>query len=473
MIIRAEDKRKNLQIVDIESLVPQEHLLRKIDKAIDFNHIYDLVEDLYCKDNGRPAIDPVVLIKMVLIQHIYGIRSLRQTVKEIDMNIAYRWFLGFDLGTKVPHFATISYNFVNRFTDEVFEGIFSWILEEAMNKGYVKPETVFIDSTHIKANANKKKGHKITAQKAARIYEKELTEEINADRELNGKKMLKEKESEPPPQEVYVSDVDPDCGLFHKGEHKVEMAYSAHTSCDVNNFVLAVEVTAGNVSDSTAFDNIYGKTTASFPQVQIVTMDAGYKTSWICKKVIDDGRIPSLPYKRPQNKKGRFKSHEYVYDEYNNCVICPNNKVLNYTTTNRNGYREFKSNPKDCEQCPCRDKYTESKNHQKVVTRHIWQNYLESAEDIRHSDIGKNSYALRSITIERVFADAKEKHSMRYTYHRGLNRVSNWVRLKFACMNLKKLAILSWIEVCLYLKILDNTQITLYFHCKIQGYLTV
>ncbi len=63
MIIRAEDKRKNLQIVDIESLVPQEHLLRKIDKAIDFNHIYDLVEDLYCKDNGRPAIDPVVLIK--------------------------------------------------------------------------------------------------------------------------------------------------------------------------------------------------------------------------------------------------------------------------------------------------------------------------------------------------------------------------------------------------------------------------
>ena len=160
MIIRAEDKRKNLQIVDIESLVPQEHLLRKIDKAIDFNHIYDLVEDLYCKDNGRPAIDPVVLIKMVLIQHIYGIRSLRQTVKEIDMNIAYSWFLGFDLGTKVPHFATISYNFVNRFTDEVFEGIFSWILEEAMNKGYVKPETVFIDSTHIKANANKRKDTK-------------------------------------------------------------------------------------------------------------------------------------------------------------------------------------------------------------------------------------------------------------------------------------------------------------------------
>ena len=93
MIKRSEDKRRNIQIVDIESLVPQNHLLRKIENAVDFNHIYDLVQELYCKDNGRSAVDPVVLIKTVLIQHLYGICSLRQTVKEIDMNIAYRWFL--------------------------------------------------------------------------------------------------------------------------------------------------------------------------------------------------------------------------------------------------------------------------------------------------------------------------------------------------------------------------------------------
>ncbi len=104
MINKSEDKRRTVQIVDLEGLVPQDHLLRKIDRAVYFTHIYDLVEDLYCHDNGRPAVDPVVLIKMVLIQHLYGIRSLRQTVKEIDMNIAYRWFLGYDLGTKIPHF---------------------------------------------------------------------------------------------------------------------------------------------------------------------------------------------------------------------------------------------------------------------------------------------------------------------------------------------------------------------------------
>ena len=84
MLERAPNLRNNLQIVDLEGMVPQDHLLRKIDKVVDFNHIYDLVEHLYCQDNVRPAVDPVVLVKMLLIQHMYGIKSLRQTVKEID-----------------------------------------------------------------------------------------------------------------------------------------------------------------------------------------------------------------------------------------------------------------------------------------------------------------------------------------------------------------------------------------------------
>ena len=85
-----------------------------------------------------------------------------------------------------------------------------------------------------------------------------------------------------------------------------------------------------------------------------------------------------------------------------------------------------------------------SRDCTKLVTRHIWADYIDIAEDIRHCEIGKQTYALRSRTIERVFADAKEKHGMRYTPYRGLARVSNWVRLIFAAMNLKKLAIWKW-----------------------------
>ena len=198
------------------------------------------------------------------------------------------------------------------------------------------------------------------------------------------------------------------------------------------------------MTDSLAFDRVYNKVVNKFNEVEVVTVDAGYKTPWICKKVIDDNRLISTPYKRPGGKKGFFPSYEYVYDEYYDCVVCPNNQALRYTTTNRDGYREFKSDPIICKDCSFLYKCTESKNHQKLVTKHIWQDYIELAEDIRHSPIGKESYELRGQTIERVFADAKEKHGMRYTQYRGLTNVSNWVRMKYAAMNLKKLATWAW-----------------------------
>ena len=196
--------------------------------------------------------------------------------------------------------------------------------------------------------------------------------------------------------------------------------------------------------DSTVFDKVYDKVIKRFENVQVVAVDAGYKTPWICKRIIDDGRIPSMPYKRPMGKTGFFRPHEYVYDEYYDCVICPENQILKYSTTNRDGYKEFKSNPDICRNCPSRSQCTNSKNYQKVFNRHVWQDYLDFAEDVRHSPLGKESYALRSQTIERVFADAKEKHAMRYTFYRGLSQVTNWVRLKYAAMNLKKLAVWAW-----------------------------
>jgi transposase len=448
LIEKQKDKSSQIQLVSVESLVPKNHLLRKINKVMDFEFIYRLVEDKYSKDIGRPSIDPKVLVKMVLIQHLFGIRSLRQTTKEVEVNIAYRWFLGYDFTDKIPHFSTLSYNFLHKFTPEIFEEIFTHILEEAIRRDFIKAETIFIDATHIKANANKHKRHKEAAKVGARIYDAQLRQEIDEDRKARGKKPLKDKDDDDDKnspsggtREITVSNTDPDSGIFRKGEHKVEFAYTTSTACDKNGFVLGNVTTAGNIHDSKVFDEIYDKVTDRFREIENVTVDAGYKTPWICKKIIDDKRNPSMPYKRPMNKKEFFKPYEYVYDEYYDCVICPNNQVLKYVTTDRNGYRQYKSNPQVCSSCPHLKKCTHSLNHQKVAIKHIWQNYIERAEDFRHSYLGKATYALRSQTIERVFADAKEKHSMRYTPYRGIKRVSGWITLKFACMNLKKMAL--------------------------------
>ena len=131
MTKNADKKREQMMMFSMDSMVPQDHMLRLIDKAINWNFIYDLVEDKYCQNNGRPSMDPVMLIKIPFIQYLYGIKSMRQTIREIEVNVAYRWFLGLDMLDPVPHFSTFGKNYSRRFKDtDLFEQIFSKILEE-------------------------------------------------------------------------------------------------------------------------------------------------------------------------------------------------------------------------------------------------------------------------------------------------------------------------------------------------------
>jgi len=354
---RRKDARREPVIVDLEALVPEDHLLRKIERVMDYEWLYALLSPYYCHDNGRPGIDPVVLIKMVLIQHLFGIASLRQTYREIQVNVAYRWFLGYGLLEQIPHFATVSYAFCKRFPDEVISEIFEHILNKALNNRMVDPSMVFIDGTHIKASANKKKFQKEQVRKAAKIYSGELRREVNAEREKLGKKPIEEEDDDDnDPQdpsggetaEKTVSTTDPDCGMFVKGEHERQFAYEAHTVCDKSGFVLGVEVTAGNVHDSTAWDAVYDEVTRKFNEVKFVTMDAGYKTPWIAKKTLEDGSVPVLPYTRYTGRQDRYKPWEYTYDPANDTYTCPRGGILRHTTTDRDGKRTYRSTPEQC-----------------------------------------------------------------------------------------------------------------------------
>ena len=463
MLERGKMERGVVELVDTESLMPQEHLLRKVDSAVDFGRIYKIVEPLYSKDEGRPSVDPVVLFKLVLLQHLEGISSLRGTLRRAETDIAYRWFLGYALNEELPHFSTVSYNFRHRFTEETIEAVFRWILDEAGSVGALTPTAVFVDGTHIKASASLNKKIRQEVPVAAKRYQEELLAEINADREAHGKKPFDDDMDDKPPKcggkkrdntskkklarrkkagfkTVTKSTTDPDCGVFVKGKHQRQFAYEAHTVCDKNGYILEAVVTPGNVHDSAAFDDVYDKVTQAFPEIETIVADSAYRTPHICKKVFDDGRGLSTAYKRPMTMKGGHEWWKYVYDEHYDCVICPEYQVLSYRTTNRDGYREYCSDPKICAQCPTRQLCTRSKNCVKTVLRHIWRAYEELADDARYTPEYQELYAKRKETIERVFANAKEKHGMRHTHYRGLAQVSNWVRLKFAAMNLKKLA---------------------------------
>ena len=116
MTKNADKKREQMLMFCMDDMVPQNHMLRLIDKAIDWTFIYDLVEDKYCLDNGRPSMDPVMLIKIPMIQYLYGIKSMRQTMNEIEVNVAYRWFLGLDMLDPVQETNDLRIRiFLNRF----------------------------------------------------------------------------------------------------------------------------------------------------------------------------------------------------------------------------------------------------------------------------------------------------------------------------------------------------------------------
>ena len=153
--------------------------------------------------------------------------------------------------------------------------------------------------------------------------------------------------------------------------------------------------------------------------------------------------MPVLPYTKPKgrrNDKESFYPRQYKYDETNNCYICPENKILLYSTTNKEGYRIYQSKKSLCENCPSLSKCTKSKSKVKVIIRHIWQEYIDYSEWYRLTEEGKAQYKLRKETIERQFGSAKEYHSFRYTNMIGKAKMSMKAALTFACLNMKKLA---------------------------------
>ncbi|RJS59936.1 IS1182 family transposase [Bacillus sp. PK3_68] len=440
-------QRNQIEMIALDQLVPENHLVRKMEAAMDFSFIYDLVEGLYA-EVGCPSIDPIILIKLIFIQYAFGIRSIRKTIEEVETNMAYRWFLGYGFHDKVPHFSTFGKNYERRFKDtDLFEQIFYRILKIAAEKKLISAEHVFVDSTHVKASANKRKFEKKMVRKETRAYQERLQEEINQDREDHGKKPFPpDKFDKEETKEIKESTTDPDSGYYVKDERTKQFAYSFHAAADRKGFVIGTMVTPSNTHDSQILEPLMEKVIEKVGKPKAVGADGAYKTPAIASYLMENGMTPALPYTRPRTKEGFFRKHDYVYDEHFDCYLCPAGEVLNYSTTNKEGYREYRSPKQVCTSCPFLAKCTESRDHQKVVTRHIWQKYMEEADHLRHHEEVKAIYAERKETIERVFADAKEKHGMRWTTLRGLKKLSMQAMLTFAAMNLKKMASWTWRE---------------------------
>lgn len=440
----------------IDELVPKDHLVRKIDECMNFKFIEDKVKDLY-SPLGRQSIPPIVLFKLLMINKCFGINSMRKTCEECKVNLAYRWFLGLSIEDDIPNYSTWSKNYERRYKDsDIFNEIFEEVLRQAMEYGFIDMEAVFYDGTHQKANANNRKCTDEEVAIEAKSYKDDLLNEINNVRKAHNQKEVRqvineeldfnektgEEITKVKTKHIKVSTTDNESGHYHKGEHEQCFAYTHNTVSDKNGFVLAHETVPGNVHDSVSFDKVRNKLMDKFSdKITFEVLDAGFKTPAICRTIIEDNKTPLMPYTRTKGPKDLINKKEFAYDKERDIYICPNNEELAYSTVTKEGYKIYKSNPEKCLNCPLREQCTKSKNNQKSISRHVWQEYVEMTNELRYTQTWKDIYPLRKETIERIFGDCKENMCLRFTRVRGLEKNRSNALMIFTCHNLKKMAL--------------------------------
>lgn len=472
-VLRGPHFQPEVETVLIEQLVPRDHLLRKIADVLDTGLIREETAKLY-STRGRPAIDPVVLFKMLLISYLFGIRSERRVVQEIQVNVAYRWFLGLKLTDPVPHHSTISQNRRRRFLQADVEWkLFISVVKQAVESGFIDGKTLFTDSTHIKANASK---HSIVSKRVKDVpqevversvqrhlqameeerglldddTEDDLAAAIEADRAAAGKQPLTPTEAEERDEKpldagkAAVSLTDPEAGYMVREGKPEGFHYLEHRTVEGRwGFIVHLLVTSARLTDPVAYLTCLKATQQIHDfQVKAVGLDAGYYTNSICHALMEQGIFAAIAARGPRPAKGMLGKWRYRYVWYLDAYLCPGEHLLRYSTTNREGYREYKSTPAVCSTCHLLQSCTKAKNMQKVITRHVWQEDKDVVYHRDKTDYGQHLLQRRRETVERSFADSKELHGMRYARYRGRKKVERQSLLSATAQNLKKLALL-------------------------------
>ena len=427
MITRNKNIQSEILMTTMEEIVPRDCLFRKIDKYIDFTFIYDKVKDLYCENNGRPSIDPVILFKLVFIQTLDGIKSMRKTCEKIKVDAEYRWFLNIPFGQDTPHFSTFSKNYERRFKDsDIFEKIFINIVNQAIKYNLVDGSTFYTDSTHKKANANKGK-YEDDIVKIAKERREWLEEEINEERIKNERKPFEYKE-EVIEKHIKVSKTDEESGYYHRDNKEKGFMYLDHRTVDDKcNIIVDCYVTKGNVHDSGPFIKRaeYIKNTFNF-NIKNYAVDSGYLTLDIKKYFIDNHIFGVFGYRRTGTQESRREKAKYYYnEEYDVYVEKETGEVLEYKgLIDKLGYKKYENTDKT-----------------KIVRRHLKEEWNELFRLNRLSEKGKELYQKRKEHVERSFADSKQNHGYRYAMYRGLKKNQNYTWLICAAQNMKNISI--------------------------------
>ena len=431
--------------LSLDRLVPEDHLLRQIDRAVDFAFIRPLCRPFY-SHTGRPSVDPVVLFKMLLIGYLYGITSERRLARELSLNLAYRWFLGYDFDQPTPDHSVLS-KARARFSPAVFEDFFRRSIDLCRDAGLLEEGPVYVDSTLIQAAAAvdslARRDDLVQPPLSIPEYVYRLyTENDPATEDDEPPPPSGRGAARKPPNQEFRSKTDPEATLVNRPEFGRHLAYKAHLAVAGRRgqvITAAVATTGIEADEHLLAEVLWQHHRLSRLKSREVVADAKYGTSFNFLYLGRLGIRAVIPLTRFGNMRkdvwGR-EHFQWLADE--DAYLCPAGQKLRRYAQERGTQRvRYQAPGGSCVACLFREQCTPS-GRERTIHRSWGQEHVERTEELLASPLGKQRLIERKISIEGAFGLAKELHGLRRTRFKGRRRVQIQLWLTAAAMNIKR-----------------------------------
>lgn len=444
MLGRQERWQEDLFVAaPLRELIPDDHILKRVDRVLDLAWLRDEVRDCYDEERGRRSIDPEAAVRLMLAGLFQGITSDRKLMREAQVNLAIRWFAGYRLHEPLPDHSSLT-RIRQRWGAERFKRIFRKSVEACVKAGLVNGETVHIDATLVRADVS---WESLTERHVERVLQENRPADDDAPAApSSGAKSRRGRKPTKPPQPKKYSPTDPDATLTTScKQYRMEPSYKQHTAVDDQAGVIVdVEVTTGEASEGRQLREQIERVEAhTGEKIHTLTADGAYAHGVNYALLEQRGTQAVIPPQTEARRSTRIPARRFKYDARHQLVRCPAGKALRRSTQNKQGW-VYRAKTRNCRACPLRQAcIPASAAARTILIGDGYEALLRARRRRRRWDRQTHAlYARHRWRVEGVHGEAKTQHGLRRATRRGLWNVAIQAYLTAAVMNLKRLAAL-------------------------------
>lgn len=425
----------------LSALIPEDHILKRVDQVLDLGWLRREVQAVYCRGNGRPSIDPESAVRLMLAGFFQGIVHDRKLMREAQVNLAIRWFAGYQLHEALPHHSSLT-RIRQRWGAERFRTIFQRTVRACIDAGLVDGETVHVDATLIRADVS---WESLSAQHAEQVFE-ENREEAQPNPGDDDKPTHRRRSDAKRKAPKKRSTTDPEASLATSSrDFHLQPSYKQHTAVDDQaGVVIDVAVTTGEANEGQQLMEQTQRVEANTGKaIRTLTADAGYAHSRNYAALEQRGTQAVIPPQRERSKASRIPLRRFKYDGKHRTVRCPAGKFLVRRTRNeRQAGWWYRARAADCQGCRLRTRCLPATARKRSVMIADGYEALMRARraHARWDERRRAAYERHRWGVEGRHGEAKTQHGLARAVRRGLENVAIQVYLTAAVMNLKRLA---------------------------------